>query len=149
MDWLVGLLLLAVGVIIGFFVAKYVYKGVPNASDKSTNEQTIQELMNQQASQHIQETKEIIDNLSAQSAALKEQLEGYEQLLIANRTQAEGDPQNSSLSYFGEHASVYLRNKSKTPVREKSSADVQPLDFSSQSSGLFSGSEETPVKETK
>jgi len=54
-----------------------------------------------------------------------------------------------SLSYFGEHTTAYLRNKSTKPVREKSSADVQPLDFSSEGSGLFSGNEKEPMNESK
>lgn len=145
MDWLVGLLLLLVGGIIGFFVTKFFSKEKQSAADKVASEQTIQELMSQQAAVHIQESKQIAESLIAQSAALKQQVEGYEQLLISQQNRPEG----SSLSYFGEHTTAYLRNKSTTPAREKSSADIQPLDFSSQSSGLFSGAEEAPVKESK
>jgi uncharacterized membrane-anchored protein YhcB (DUF1043 family) len=145
MDWLVGLLLLIVGVIIGFFVAKYVNKDKQRATDKVASEQTIQELMHQQAAEHIQETKQIAENLIAQSAILKQQVEAYEQLLISQQARPEG----SSLNYFGEHTTAYLRNKSTKPTREKLSADIQPLDFSSQSSGLFSGTKEVPVKESK
>ena len=145
MDWLVGLLLLVVGGIIGFFVAKYFSTEKQSTSEEAAKEQTIQELMHQQATMHVQETKQIADSLIAQSASLKQQIESYEQLLISQQALPDG----SSLNYFGEHTTAYLRNKSAKPSREKSNADVQPLDFSSQSSGLFSGHEETPVKETK
>lgn len=145
MDWFVGLLLLLVGGIIGFFVAKFFNREKQSASEKAKNGQTIQELMHQQAAKHIQETKQIADKLVAQSATLKQQIEDYEQLLISQQAGQEG----SSLSYFGEHTTAYLRNKSATPTRENPSADIQPLDFSSQSSGLFSGNEVTPVKENK
>ena len=145
MDWLVGLLLLIVGGIIGFFVAKIVSKDKRRTIDKAASEQTIQELMNQQAAEHIHETKQIAEKIIAQSAALKQQVEAYEQLLISQQARPEG----SSLNYFGEHTTAYLRNKSTKPTREKLSADIQPLDFSSQSSGLFSGTKEVPAKESK
>jgi uncharacterized membrane-anchored protein YhcB (DUF1043 family) len=145
MDWLVGLLLLLVGIIIGFFVAKFFIKEKHVASDKAESEQTIQELMNQQAVMHVQETKQIAESLIAQSATLKQQIEHYEQLLIKQQAGSE----NNTLNYFGEHTTAYLRNKSTKPTREKSHADVQPLDFSSHSSGLFSGNEKAPVKDNK
>ena len=145
MDWFVGLLLLLVGGVIGFFVAQFFSKKKQRTLDNAESEQTIQELMSQQAVVHIQETKKIAENLIAQSATLKQQVEDYEQLLISQQDGTEGSP----LSYFGEHTTAYLRNKSIKPVRKKSSADIQPLDFSSQSSGLFSGSKEAPLKDSE
>ncbi|MFT6776715.1 MAG: uncharacterized membrane-anchored protein YhcB (DUF1043 family) [Paraglaciecola sp.] len=145
MDWLVGLVLLLVGVVIGFFVAKLFNKEKQITSDKAASEQTIQELMSQQAVKHVQETKQIAENLMTQSATLKQQIENYEQLLISQRAGSQGN----SFNYFGEHTTAYLRNKSTTPPREKSTADVQPLDFSSHSSGLFSGNEDPSTKRTK
>jgi len=145
MDWLVGLLLLLVGGIIGFFVAKFFNTKKHSASKKAASEHTIQELMHQQAAMHVQETKQIAEKLVAQSTTLRQQVENYEQLLINQQA----GPEGSSLNYFGEHTTAYLRNKSPKAAREKSSADIQPLDFSSQGSGLFSGHEEVPAKETK
>ena len=145
MDWLVGLLLLLVGGVIGFFVAKFFSKEQLNELDKSESGVTIQELMHQQAAMHIQETKQIAEKLTAQSSSLQQQVENYEQLLISQQA----GPEGNSLNYFGEHTTAYLRNKSTTPTREKSSAGIQPLDFSSESSGLFSGQEEAPAKEIK
>ncbi len=145
MDWFVGLLLLLVGGTIGFFVAKFVSEREQQTSGKTESQQTVQELMSQQAAVHIQETKQIAESLIAQSASLKKQIEDYEELLSSQQNGLEG----TSISYFGEHTTAYLRNKSTKPVREKSSADIQPLDFSSQSSGLFSGSKEAPIKDSK
>lgn len=145
MDWLIGLLLLVVGGIIGFFASKFFNDKKQSASDKSATEQTIRELMTQQATVHVQETKQLADDLITQSTALKEHIESYEQQLISQKT---GD-EASSLNYFGEHTTAYLRNKSTKPVRDASTADIQPLDFSSQSSGLFSGNDDTPVKDAK
>ena len=132
MDWLIGLLLLLVGGIIGFFVAKYFNQEKQSESDKAQGGQTIQELMHQQAAMHIQETKQIAEKLVDQSARLQQQVENYEQLLISQQA----GPEGSSLNYFGEHTTAYLRNKSPKPTRKDSSADIQPLDFSSKSSGF-------------
>lgn len=145
MDWLVGLLLLLVGGVIGFFVARFFSKEQLSEPNKSENEVTIQELMHQQAAMHIQETKQIAEKLIAQSTSLQQQVDNYEQLLISQQA----GPEGNSLNYFGEHTTAYLRNKSAKPTREKSSADIQPLDFSSESSGLFSGQEEVQAKEIK
>ncbi|MFT5837624.1 MAG: uncharacterized membrane-anchored protein YhcB (DUF1043 family) [Flavobacteriales bacterium] len=145
MDWLVGILLLLIGAVVGFFVAKFFSKAKHHPSDKNASEQTIQELMNQQAVMHVQETKQIVENITTQSAALKQQIENYEQLLINQQA----GPEDGSLNYFGEHTTAYLRNKNDKPPRAKSTADVQPLDFSSHSSGLFSGNGEHPAKDTK
>jgi uncharacterized membrane-anchored protein YhcB (DUF1043 family) len=144
MDWLLGLLLLLVGGIIGFFGTKFSNRKERSTLDKAASKQTIQELMNQQAVNHVQETKQIADNLSTQSALLKQRIEDFEQLLISQQAGLE-----VSMNYFGEHTTAYLRNKSTKPTREKTSSGTQPLDFSSQSSGLFSGNEKAPVKEIK
>lgn len=145
MDWLIGLLLLGVGGIIGFFVAKYFNEDNKEANSADQNEKTVQELMSQQAAMHVQESKKIVENLLSQSQNLKQQIDNYEQLLLNQNA----GPKGSSLNYFGEHTSAYLRHKSIEPSREKSNADIQPLDFASQSSGLFSGNEKPKVQNTK
>lgn len=145
MDWLIGLLLLVVGGLIGFFVARYVNEDEQEAVNTQQNEKTVQELMSQQAALHVQESKKIVENLLSQSQNLKQQIDNYEQLLLNQNA----GPEGNSLNYFGEHTSAYLRNKSMQPIREKSNADVQPLDFSSQASGLFSGTDKAKAENTK
>ncbi|WP_158972130.1 ZapG family protein [Paraglaciecola sp. L3A3] len=145
MDWFIGLLLLILGGIIGYFVAKYFNDADKKRQEDTKNEQTIQEIMAQQAIQHIQDSKHIAQQISQQSEALAQQLANYEQAVIAQKSGGE----DAKLNYFGEHATTYLRNKSENPSREKDSANVQPLDFSSESSGLFSGSTDSQVKEIK
>jgi uncharacterized membrane-anchored protein YhcB (DUF1043 family) len=145
MDWLVDLLLLLIGGGVGFFVTKFLSREKKSVSDKAASKQTIQELIHQQAAQHVQETKQMAEKLISQSATLKQKIEDYEQLLISQQAGAEAD----SLSYFGEQTTAYLRSKSTKTVREKLNANVQPLDFSSQSSGLFSGNEDVPAKKIK
>ncbi|MEP2650831.1 MAG: DUF1043 family protein [Paraglaciecola sp.] len=145
MDWLVGILLLIVGMVIGFFVAKYFNEKQPNILSEDEKELTINELMTQQASQHLHQAKRISAQLSAQSEALNKQIEEYEQQLINHSTGADGN----SINYFGEDATTYLRNSSPTEKNNIPDANIQPLDFASQGSGLFSGKEEVVEKESK
>ncbi|WP_133470785.1 ZapG family protein [Paraglaciecola marina] len=145
MDWLVGILLLVVGMVIGFFVAKYFNEKQVSDKKEDEKELTIKELMTQQASQHLHQTKRISEQISAQSEALNKQIEDYEQLLINHSTGADG----RSINYFGEHATTYLRNSSPSEKNNIPDADVQPLDFASQGSGLFSGNEAVAEKESK
>ena len=145
MDWLIGVLLLLVGGIIGYFVAKYFSKGDSTETERAENAQTVKELMTQQATEHLHESKVIAEQLNQQSAALLEQITRYEQAIIDQNSGAA----DNQLNYFGEHTSTYLRNKGASPSREKSTANVQPLDFSAEGSGLFSGSAEAEVKQEK
>ncbi|MCF2947607.1 YhcB family protein [Paraglaciecola aquimarina] len=145
MDWIIGLLLLIVGGIIGYFVAKHFSKEDENQQNRAESEQTVKELMAQQASVHLLETKKIAQQLSQQAEALTQQISHYEQTVIRQNSGAE----DNQLNYFGEHATAYLRNKSDSPTREKDTADIQPLDFSAEGSGLFSGSAEPESKEVK
>jgi len=145
MDWLVGILLLVVGGIIGFFVAKFVSEKQPSVTEKASGEQTVRELMTEQANSYLLQSKQIVQKIEDQSQALKQQLEAYEALLTVRPESNETGGQH----YFGEHASNYLRHKSAKQTRNKSSSEVQPLDFSSQSSGLFSGNKDNNVGKGK
>ena len=137
MDWLIGILLLLVGAIIGYFVAKFVNERKLLANNDAQKEQNIKEIMSQQASEHIQTSKQILHNLTQQTEALKQQIASYEQLTDG----LQANENNGSINYFGEHASQYLRHSSSSAKPEKTPNDFQPLDFSAQSSGLFSGKE--------
>jgi uncharacterized membrane-anchored protein YhcB (DUF1043 family) len=145
MEWFIGLLLLVIGAVLGFLGAKVLSKQDPRVAQKSDSQQTLKALMAQQAVEHLQDTKLIAQQLMAHSEALNQQVSDYEQLLINQKS----DGEQTSLNYFGEHASTYLRNKSSDPTRTKSNTSVQPLDFSSEASGLFSGEKETEVKKPK
>jgi uncharacterized membrane-anchored protein YhcB (DUF1043 family) len=145
MDWLIGVLLLVVGGIIGFFVAKFVSAKHSSSTESESGEQTTRELMTEQANSYLHESKQIVQQIENQSQALKQQLEAYEALL----TVLPETDETSGHHYFGEHAATYLRHKSAKQIRSKSSSGVQPLDFSSQSSGLFSGDKNNKVDESK
>jgi uncharacterized membrane-anchored protein YhcB (DUF1043 family) len=136
MDWIVGVLLLVVGAIIGFFVARYLSEGKAKQQDNGQTEQTRKEIAAQQASEHLNTARLSVQNLRKQCDSLENQLDNYQQLLTAQNE----EPGKTQLSYFGEHASLYLRNKQGQEKREARTSEVQPRDFSSESSGLFSGS---------
>ncbi|MDP5040620.1 MAG: DUF1043 family protein [Paraglaciecola sp.] len=142
MDWLIGILLLLVGGIIGYFVAKFVNERKLLTKADAASEQTAKELMVQQANNHIQESKQIAQQLVQQAQTMNEQINAYEQLIINMNTSEDG----TSLSYFGEHAAAYLRHNSTKQSRDKAVTEFQPLDFASQGSGLFSGTEEKKAK---
>lgn len=136
MDWVVGILLLVVGGVIGFFAAKYFFSVKNIAPNTEQTEKTIKEIMAQQAAEHLEASRNTLQSLRQQCDALGVQLDSYQALLSAQSQ----DSSAQQLSYFGEHASLYLRNKQAQQKRQKSSADFQPRDFSAESSGLFSGS---------
>lgn len=141
MDWIVGILLLVVGAIMGFFVARYLSENKSKQQDNAQSEQTLKEIMAQQASEHLNTARFTLQSLRKQCDSLENQLDNYQQLLNAQNE----EPGNSRLSYFGEHASLYLRNKQGKEKREVRTSDVQPRDFSSESSGLFSGSKNKQI----
>jgi uncharacterized membrane-anchored protein YhcB (DUF1043 family) len=137
MDWLIGVLLLVVGLVIGFFVAKYVYDGKGASSQATQKEQTLRDIMAQQSQAHIDDTRKIAGQFEQVSRALNDKLDAYEKQL-SNQSSA---PQGVNLSYFGEHTSAFLQRENTKITRDKNTSDVQPLDFSDQGSGLFSGTE--------
>ncbi len=142
MDWLVGVALLVAGGVLGFVIAKLLGDKQTNASEDINSEQTVKELMAQQASNHLHQTKNITAEINQHLAQLNEQISQYEQLIISQKSGQEGE----QLNYFGDDATAYLRNKSSRETKQTSTADVQPLDFSAESSGLFSGNQDTEKK---
>ena len=143
MDWLIGVLLLVVGLVIGYFVAKYVYDGKGESSQSSQKEQTLRDIMTQQTQSHIDETRKIAGQFEHYTQVLNDKLDAYEKLLNSRSSGLQG----VNLSYFGEHASPFLQREDKKILRERDSSDVQPLDFSEQGTGLFSGSDSKSKKQ--
>ncbi|MFQ3196658.1 MAG: uncharacterized membrane-anchored protein YhcB (DUF1043 family) [Paraglaciecola sp.] len=139
MDWLIGVLLLVVGLVIGFFVAKYVYDGKAASSQATQKEQTLRDIMVQQSQVHIDDTRKIAEQFEQYSRALNDKLDVYEKQLNKKNS----DPQGVNFNYFGEHTTAFLQGKNIKIPRDKVTSDVQPLDFSDQGSGLFNGTEKT------
>lgn len=145
MDWLIGILLLVVGGVIGYFVAKFVNERKLLTEKEKGSEQSFKEIMAQHAATHVQESKQLVQQLVQKAESLTQQIEAYEQLVVDLSTNED----NASLSYFGEHATAYIRHSKSSQSKEKSSTEFQPLDFSAQSSGLFSGGADKKVKNVK
>ncbi len=136
MDWIIGVLLLIVGGVIGFFIAKQFLENKLSNQNSQTSEQTIKEIMAQQAATHLYQSRQVVENLQQQCDVLRSQLDAYEDLL---NSEVQGDDKNQ-LSYFGDQATAFIRNQQNQQKTQRANADVQPQDFSNESSGLFSGS---------
>lgn len=141
MDWIIGLLLLAVGVIIGFFINKYFADKKLAEQASKLNEGTLKEVMAQNAADHLSQSREIVDALRAKCEDLAEQFDSYENVLNASQIQVDGE----SLSFFGEHATVFIRHQQDKQKRKKETPEFQPRDFSSGGSGLFSDAKNKQV----
>ncbi|QPG05161.1 YhcB family protein [Salinimonas marina] len=143
MDVLIPVALLLVGLIIGFFVARYVYtKEAGNKSVKQA-EKNVKEILNQQAEHHLYQTRQTVEAIEAQCQTLRAQVEEYESLL------KQGTGEEETVPFYGEHAATYLRNNIKG--REKASVtsvhSTQPKDFANTGSGLFVGTIESSTAE--
>jgi len=142
MDWVVGLLLLVVGIVIGFFVAKFLIDKKLEERESKLSENSLKDIMANNAANHVHQTREIVDALQAKFGDLTEQLDAYENMLAVAKTNPDGE---EKLSYFGEDAAMYIRNSQSKQKRKRSDAEFQPRDFSSESSGLFDGSNNEKV----
>ena len=133
MDFIVGLLLLIGGGIIGFFAARHFYAQGAATSD---NEAGIREQFQLASAQHLRESRLLLEAVQNQCEALRDQLDAFESS-VAEPTQDDNEPK---LAFFGDQASAYLRSQQQKDVRTKAVRDDQPLDYSGQGSGLFTGS---------
>ena len=135
MDWIVGLLLLVCGAVIGFFAARYSLNKSGDKQSGMAMEQDIKRLMSEQAAIHISECRQMLATIDQQSEMLKSQMENYESLL----TQVDTEQDKPQLNYFGEQASAYLRNQSKKQQPVSQTTDYQPRDYANAGTGLFKG----------
>ncbi|GGF68165.1 ZapG family protein [Alteromonas lipolytica] len=146
MEVVIPLAMLAIGLIIGFFVARYMYTKEGAVKANQAAEQAIKELLAQQSQHHIFQVKQSIEAIEKQCNALKQGVSEYEELLEA--TDSDAVP---TVPFFGEHTTAYLRNNLKGAEKSKPNAnsDTQPRDFANQSSGLFVGNTEPSAAEKK
>ena len=135
MDWIVGLLLLLVGVVIGFFVSKYWLEGQTSEQTADNSEETMKELVAQQTAQHIADSRELVSDVQRQCDAFQQRLSAFEELMSRSDSSAEQD----KLEFFGGTADAYLSNKQSSQPREKVKSEYQPRDYANSGSGLFAG----------
>ncbi|ALS97398.1 ZapG family protein [Lacimicrobium alkaliphilum] len=136
MDWIIGILLLLCGTIVGFFVGRFVTQRQSGSSSGLHLEKEIKSMLSEQGHIHVNECRQVLEAMEQQSEQLKQQLDHYEALLAQTDDE---DKESAQLSYFGDQASAYLRNQGKPRKQQNQAPDYQPRDYPSASSGLFSG----------
>lgn len=146
MDYLSLLIGFLIGAIIAGVIGWKIGASRANTHAKNitSTEDEIKQLINQQAQQHIETTKTAVETMQQQLAAMQEQLAGFESGLQTE------DNEKSEDAYYGEHASMFLRNSQglKAKKEPESSTTNPPLDFSSGSSGVFVGETADKVEST-
>ena len=132
-DIIIYIALLVVGLVIGLVIAKASF-----ASDNPAQQQTAkaeqEQVMLAQLRNQLAAAQESIHAIEAQSSQLQSQITEFDYILTTYETEDE----QPKISFFGEHASPYLRMQNKAK-RDKSNAESQPRDFSNSGSGLFDG----------
>ena len=136
MEVVIPLAMLVIGLIIGFFVARYVFTKEGAVKANAAAEKAMKELLAQQAQHHLFQVKQSIEGLEKQCSDLKQSVADYETLL-----ESDNSDDTPAVPFFGEHTTAHLRNNIKGTEKSKQSAnsDTQPRDFAGQSSGLFVG----------
>jgi len=132
-DIVIYIALLVVGLVIGLVIAKASF-----AADNPTQQQSAkaeqEQVMLAQLRNQLAAAQESIQSIEAQSAQLQSQMTEFDYILTTHENQDE----QPKITFFGEHASPYLRMQNKAK-RDKSNAESQPRDFSNSGSGLFDG----------
>ena len=147
------LLSIFIGLIIGLVLgalAMYLYfsKSTGNKANKEQSEAELKSLLAVQARDHIDSSHSLINQIQQDTQRLQAQLNAYE----ASLSESDFKEDDTRASFYGEHASVYLRNTVKAEKTPKlaASSEAPPRDFSSDASGLFAGNATiTPISEEK
>jgi uncharacterized membrane-anchored protein YhcB (DUF1043 family) len=135
MDWIVGALLLIVGVIIGFFLSKYWLESKSPTQDIDDKEETAKQLMIQQTAQHIVDSRNLVSDVQYQCDMLQQKINEFEEL--TRRSQLGVD--NEKLEFFGGTTDTYLSHQQPSESRKKVDTEYQPRDYANAGSGLFAG----------
>ena len=132
MDWVIAVLLLSTGALIGFFAARHTKR--PNQLEQDNQRQSDKEVFLQHASTHLEEVfNQIADVEKYCSAARMELTHLQSRIKTFSR-----DGEDIQPHFFGEQAGAYLRDaESQKEQINRQSTGVQPKDYSGKSSGLF------------
>lgn len=136
MDWLVGLLLVIVGGVIGFFAARYWF-----ANHSESAQLTAQvESSKQQLNAYKKDVVEHFSTARQLAAELSETQEKLNHFLADSQTLLEQDKEwQQPLPFFAEDTMRQLRSASFQDLSSHSdkSEDAPPRDYSAPGSGLF------------
>lgn len=133
MDWIIGLALLLVGAIIGYFIAKQMVETSHTPSEEEAKQESTKQLFVQQASVQLDAAFSALASIEKQCNEARAQFEHF-QSQLKTFSLDDGKQQDH---FFGEQAAVYLRNAESGKLKESSQTTVQPRDYSGQSSGLL------------
>jgi len=138
MDILTLIIGLVIGILFGFIVAWMWASANAKTKYKANNasEAELKALLAQQAQNHLHTSKTSLNTIERELSALRQSLDRYDQTLNT----PESD--EAAMPFYGEHASVFLRNNTQIDSADQvdATSDAQPKDFANNGSGLFAGS---------
>jgi len=134
-----------IGCILGFIAVKNMQSNPDNKVNHTEAERKA--LLAIQARQHLDISRQALTDIQNKTADLASHLNDYEESLT-QATTSSGDTKDS---FFGEHATVFLRNSLKANKNDLALAqpDTQPRDFANSGSGVFVGAKAKTSKENK
>lgn len=134
MDWIVGVSLLLVGVVIGFLLSRYWFS---QSSPQNTDgkEEAAKKLMMQQTAQHITDSRNLVSDMQYQCDMLQQRISAFEELT----QKSDGSTEHDKLEFFGGTTDTYLSHKQSSESRKKTETEYQPRDYANAGSGLFAG----------
>lgn len=135
MEWLISILCLIAGIIIGFFSAKYLFEPKQATNEAEEEEKSLKQFMTEQADLHIRESQSVLRRIQEQCSALDEQLSHYQNVL----DETNRETSDNNLEYFSQQASLHLKTQKRESGKQRVNADYQPLDYSEGNSGLLAG----------
>jgi hypothetical protein len=138
-----------IGLVIGGILGLVVFRTMQSNSQQKVNhtEDERKALLAIQARQHLDISRQALTDIQNRTAELASHLNEYEDSL----TQATTSAGEVKETFFGEHASVFLRNSLEAHKKDLALAqpDTQPRDFANSGSGVFVGADTRKVKKNK
>lgn len=135
MDWIVGLLLLLCGVLVGYFAGRHQLKAQLGTQSGMQEQAGLRQFLFERASLHVQECRQTLNSMQDLCDTLKTQLDQYEHLMEPE----DNDDASAKLKFFGEQTTAYLRSQAPKPKREIDTTEYQPRDYANSGTGLFVG----------
>ncbi|MGM0480830.1 MAG: YhcB family protein [Pseudomonadota bacterium] len=137
MSWIIGALLVLVGAIIGFFLARFWLSSGSSGELENQVEQSQKQLANYQreVAEHFATANALVEQLTETQTKLQSYLNQSSELLQQNGVQ-------NDLPFFSEDTMRQLRvansvNKDYRSGQRDNDSDQAPRDYTEQRSGLF------------
>lgn len=148
MSWIIGVLLVIVGAIIGFFVAKFWLSNRSSGNLESQVEQSQKQLADYQreVAEHFATANALVEQLAETQDKLQNYLQQSADLLQQNGAQ-------DDLPFFSEDTLRQLRvansvNKDYRSGQNDDNSQQAPRDYTDQRSGLFESEKQTSERDT-